>query len=78
MRKKIKGLETLTLTPSAPMTRSPVAVVPSSNVMVPASASTAVTLQPVLSSAGLLGPSGPMAKFLRAECRLTRCDKTHG
>lgn len=70
--------EGITLTPSAPMTKSPWREVPSSNVSVPVSGSTDTARWPRWITTGVPGPSGEVATFLRALWRSTRWIYCHG
>jgi hypothetical protein len=72
------GYGLLTLTPSAPRTKSPDTEVPSSNLTVAVDGSTSTTRLEVLRTAGVPAPSVEVAWFLRFSCRLTRCARTHG
>ena len=68
----------LTLTPSAPNTKSPENDEPSSSVTVAVLGSTAVTTLEVLSTAGVPSSSVDSALRFSSSWRRTRCESTHG
>lgn len=74
----MEGKRILTLTPSAPMMRSPEKVEPSSSVMVPVDVSTSVTQLDVFRTAGDPLPVAAVATLFNSLCSWTRWLRTHG
>lgn len=68
----------LTLTPSAPMTKSPENVAPLSKTIVAVETSTSTTGLDVCRVAGIPEPLAEVACFLSSSCRPTRCERTQG
>lgn len=77
-RHRLHGLLKLTLTPSAPITKSPENVAPLSRVTVASETLTSTTELDVCRIAGVPAPSMAVACFLSSSCSPTRCERTQG